>query len=68
MKIRIKGDRLVAPDGIHLETWRDGSVHEFADEHALSMIAAGHAEAVVGPSETKVVEPDEPAPKKKRGG
>lgn len=73
MKIRMVGDHLVAPF-VNVEAlWADGTVQELADEHAESMIRAGHAVEVVedetndeqlegravGPDETKVIGPAE---------
>lgn len=39
----------MAPDGIHAQVWADGTEHDLDDVHALSMIAAGFASAVIEP-------------------
>ena len=53
------GDRPVAPDGLHVETWKDGSVHEVSAELGHCLVRDQWARAVTGPAEQKVVRPEE---------
>ena len=59
MRVQMIGDRPVAPDGQHVETWTDGSVHEVSAEHGNSLVRAKWARAFTGPAEQKVVTPKE---------
>lgn len=68
MKIRMLGDRQVAQDGLHVQTWTDGSVHDVSAELGASLVRDKWAEPVDGPAETKVVEPEEPAGRARRRG
>lgn len=45
MKIRMIGQRSVAPNGVHVQTWEDGSIHDVTTEHGESLIKAEWAEA-----------------------
>lgn len=69
MQIRMLRDFPVSPDGQRVESWHQGDVHTIADEAGASMIRDGIAAlflAPLGGDEQKIVEPQEPARKKKR--
>lgn len=73
MRVRIIGERLVAPDGHHVQTWPDGSIHDVADWHGDALIRDGWAVPADGPAATKVVAPaetkdDEPSNGKRKKG
>lgn len=67
MKIRMLGRRPIAADGQHTQWWEDGSVHDVSEAFAWPLIRDNWAVNAMapGPSETKVVEPEEPARKKR---
>lgn len=52
MKIEMLRDFMVAADGMTVEKWAAGTVHETTDQLGGDLIGAGVAKAVHSPSQT----------------